>query len=104
MNTLKLSSGMKWLCLAALLGAAALHFGTDYSLGGASPLALLLTASAGWLLRTRFSLAGNLLLLLAGGALLLFPFMNIAHFAYTLLALPVAALGLIGTLAWWHEQ
>ena len=104
MNALKLSAGLKWLSLGALAVAFAVHCFTDYALGGASPLGLLLTAAGGWLLQQKVALVGNLLLLFAGGALVLFPFLNEAPIVYTFLGLPLLVYGLSSALQWWRKE
>lgn len=100
MNALKLNA-LKWLSPAALAAAFAVHFLTDYALGFASPLALLVVALIGWLLQHKQQLVGNLLLLLAGFALIVFPATNHAPAAYSFLALPIFVQGIFGLLHWW---
>jgi hypothetical protein len=104
MKALQPKNILQWLAVVSLTAAFALHFTTDYALGGASPLALLLTAAGALLLLRKVELVGNLLLLFAGGALLLFPFLNVAPLLYALLALPILLLGLTQSIRWWQQE
>lgn len=101
MNALLLPARLRWLSLAALAVAFVVYFTTDFSLGGSSPLALLLAIAGGWLLRLKEPIGGNLLVGFGGAALLVFPFLYEAPFGYSLLALPVVLDGGKGLWNWW---
>ncbi|OLY92073.1 hypothetical protein SAMN05444008_106139 [Cnuella takakiae] len=103
MNALLLPARLRWLSLAALAVGFALYFATDFSLGGSSPLALLLAIGSGWLLRIKEPIGGNLLVGFGGAALLVFPFLYEAPYWYSLLALPMAVDGGQGLWHWWNE-
>lgn len=104
MNTINLSAGLKWLSLLALAAAFVVYATTDFSLGGSSPLGLLLVAAGGWILQLKERLVGYLLLFFAGGSLLVFPFLYDAPFAYAPLTLPIALFALKGLLQWWKDD
>ncbi|WP_132053609.1 hypothetical protein [Pseudocnuella soli] len=95
---------LKWLAVASVAAAFVVHFSTDYAIGGASPLALLLTATGALALMKKAELVASLLLLFAGGSLLIFPFLNVAPPVYTFLSLPMLVLGLIQSISWWQQE
>lgn len=104
MNALLLPARLRWLSLAALAVAFVVYATTDFSLGGSSPLALLLTIGGGWLLRFKEPIGGNLLVGFGGAALVVFPFLFEASLWYCLLALPIAVDGGKGLWSWWNTE
>jgi hypothetical protein len=104
MNFPDFSISLKWLTLAAIAAAFAVYGTTDFSIGGATPLGLLLAAAAGWVLHHKVSLVSNLLLFFSGCSLIAFPFLFEAPFIYTFLAFPLAIYGLAGLISWWGKE
>lgn len=104
MNTLNLPARLKWFSLASLALAFVVYATTDFSLGGSSPLGLLLVITGGWLLRLKEPIGGNLLLMFGGAALLAFPFLFEAPIWYLPLGVPIAADGVKGLWKWWGTE
>lgn len=104
MHAILLPARLRWLSLASMAVAYVVYFTTDFALGGASPLALLLNISGGWLLRFKEPIGGNLLVGFGGAALLVFPFLYEAPFGYSLLALLLVVDGGKGLWDWWHAE
>jgi hypothetical protein len=101
MNPFNRLAKLRWLSLAALVVAYIVYALTDFSLGGSSPLGLLLVTTGGFLLRLKEPIGGNLWVLLSGLALLVFPFLYEATLWYAVLSLPIALDGVKGLLQWW---
>ena len=102
MKAFIINTTIKASAVLGLTGAFVLYFILETEAQSSSPLALLLMAAMGLLIVKRQELIGNLLLTLAGAALLVHPFMYATSIGYLLGGLPLVIAGAVGLFWWWN--
>ncbi|MBI1341997.1 MAG: hypothetical protein GC171_03575 [Terrimonas sp.] len=89
---------------ASLSACFILYLLTGAEHQAASPLALIIIACVGWFFGFQWKLAGSILVLFAGTALVIHPFLFSTSYWYSIFALPLSVVGVLGFISWWKQN